>query len=211
MAKTLKQVMDYIDTMIPNSLDSTTKIGFVNDAQSKYWQYLTREAYDNSLETEANVALYTFPTGITFPQVTSIYVSDSTETPSSTHNYTQYRLKGTEDSAVGNQYYDGLDEDFGLYPVPDEDGKPILIRYQETPTIFETTAESTTYFKYDDDYVNLIKYKACASVAKAGRFPNAELANNYERDAMESWKNIKLKYEKENVKTPKHKWGYKDW
>lgn len=214
MSDTLQQVLDYIDEILPNSVNTTTKIRFINDAQTNYFRYLTRSDFYDSLDTIADQATYALPTNITIDRVEDIMVSDSTAAVTSTHNFTLYKHVGLNDTmyTYGRSWYDGLDNTFGIYPLPtsDEEDHPIRVRYKMYP-IMMASSDTATQFNFDQDYVELIKLQALAKVAKSGRFPNVELANNYERDAREKWKHVRLQTQKNEAKNPRSTWSYKDW
>jgi hypothetical protein len=212
VSETLGQVLTYIDTLFPNALTTATKVDLINAEQRKIWEHMTSTNYYDSLTTLSSQALYSLPTNVTIDMVAEngIMISNSTEPVTSTHSWTSYEYAGADEELTGNRFYDGLNGLFGIYPVPSSGGYPIRIRYQEYFTAFAST-DTSVQFNLDQDYIDLIKYRVMSRVAKSGKFPNVELANNYEMDAREIERKMKIKQAKDKAKTPKSRWSYKEW
>jgi hypothetical protein len=207
MAETLGQTLSYIDTFLPNPLTTQNKIDLINAELRKTWEHMTsKNIYE--FATVNGQALYALPTNVTIDMVDSVMVATSTGAASSTTLYDTYKFAGIDDEMEGSNFYDGFGY-IGLYPVPDN-GYPAQIWHQQYPTIF-ASSDTNTQFNIDQDYVDIIKFKVMSRVAKAGNAPDVELANNYELDAKELERKMRLKNQKEKTKVSKSRWSYKDW
>lgn len=209
MADTLAQVLSYIGEILPNRVNSTTIVTLINNELRKSWRDMTSTSLDESY-TVANQSIYTLPTGCEFDAIVEkgILVADST-LGSTTANYTQYSYVGADDEPVGNSYCKGLADTFILYPTPTASGYPIHVRYQARPTLF-ASSDTSVQFDINQDYVDIIKFKVMSRIAKAGNNPDVSLANNYEADAMELEKKLRMRKALERAKTPRRRISYKE-
>ena len=209
MAETLQQALDYINEILPNRINSTTIIMFINQEQRKIWHSLTStNMYE--FETSSGVSLYSLPTDCELEYIVEngIQISDSTGAVTSTTLWNTYDYAGADEELTGSRYYEALDN-FGLYPVPEQTGLKGRIRYQERPTLFAST-DTGISFNLDEDWIDFIKFKVMSRIAKSGNNPDVELANNYEADAIEIKKDLEMRKKKEEVKTPRYRYSYKD-
>lgn len=206
--ETINQVLAYIDDLFPNALTRATKVDLVNAELRKIWEHMTStEIYE--FTTISSQALYNLPTNVSLDMVVEngVLIATST-TASSTTIYQPYSYIGPDEELEGSRYYEALGQ-VGIYPVPDN-GYPARIKYQEYPTLFAST-DVGVQFNIDQDYVDLIKYKVMTRVAKSGKFPNVELANNYEADAKELERKMKVRMANKKAKTPRKRWDWREW
>jgi hypothetical protein len=214
---TLDQIMGFVNQAVPNGLDSTTKISLVNDEIRYYWDKLTSTNYDNSLVTIADQAVYNLPsTSLSVNNIVhdGVAVATSTNAITSTMVWQTYSFCSNDDELSGYQYYESLGGTFGIWPIPttDNDGRVISIRYQEYPTIFESSDVGTTNtLNIHDDYLQAIKYKVCNRVAKMGNNPRVQLGNNYLGDALIVEKNIKNRAKTKHKRQTGNQISYKRW
>lgn len=212
MAETLGSILSYIDEVLPNNINSTTKINFINDEIKEFWPYMTStKLYE--FATSSGTAEYVLPTTNTKIEHIVEYgltIQTDTNAVTSTTIWGTYSYIGQNEVLEGNRFYDALNNKFGIYPVPDN-GYTARIRYREYPTILSSSSDSTTVLNLNNDYIKLIKYKALARVAKTGKFPRVDLANNYEMDAKEVERKLKLEAAKNKSRSPRTRWSYQDW
>jgi hypothetical protein len=201
--ETIGQVKTYINELLPNGVSSTTIVTLINNELRKNWDYLTSTAL-YSFNTSSGVSVYSLPTDVTIGMVSGLQIANTT---GSTY-YQKYEFSGFDNDLTGFKYYDMFGE-IGVYPIPDNTYSALL-RHQEYPTLFNST-DVSVQFNVDQDWVDYIKFKVMARIAKAGNAPDVDLANGYESDAKELWRRIKMKSSKEKVKVNNNRWSYKDW
>lgn len=207
MAESLGNLVTYIDTYLPNALTTANKIELINNEIKKFWTEMTSTSYYQFV-TVADQPIYSMPTDMEFRMIVpnGVVVSDSTAAVSSTTIFQTYSLAGYDDTLNGRQYYEVPGGSIGLYPIPDN-GYPVKIRYQVRPTI---STDSTTLLNITDDYVDLIKFRVMSRIAKSGNAPDVELANNYELDARELERRMKVEDAKRDRKEARLVWSYKE-
>jgi hypothetical protein len=209
MAETLGQVLNYINTFLPHSIASSDVVALINAEQRKVWEDLTStNLYE--FYTVANQPTYSLPTNCRIENIVEngVMIATSTGAVTTTTIFETYSYCGPDDELEGNRYYEALDE-IGISPVPDNI-YPARIKYQEYFTAF-ASSDTNMQFNLDQDYIDIIKFKVMSRIAKSGRFPNVELANNYEMDARELERKMKVGKAKEKVKTNRTRWSYQDW
>jgi len=208
MAETLQEVLTYIDTLLPNGLTSAMKVTLINGEVRKVWMDMTSTNYYN-FNTVANQATYTIPSDMEFEMIVEngLMIANSTLAVSSTTVFETYKYCGPEDELNSKQFYDALGL-IGIYPVPDN-GFPARIRYQERPTIFAST-DTAIEFNLDQDYIDLVKFRTMARIAKSGNGPDVELANNYESDARELEARLKMMAAQKRRKISKQRVSYRE-
>lgn len=209
MSETLQDVLTYIDTLLPNSLTTATKVGLINAEQRKVWEHMTPDTM-YEFTTVNGQRTYTLPTNVSIDMIleNGVLIASSTEAVSDDTVFQPYSLAGYDEDMTGSKFYDAFGT-LGLYPIPDN-GYPARLLYQEYPTIF-ASSDTAVQFNIDQDYVDLIKFKVMARVAKSGRFPNVDLANNYEADATQLERKMKTRMANKRAKTPRTRWSYKSW
>jgi hypothetical protein len=209
MGETLGQVLGYINQVLPNSVDTTTLITFINDELKENWSYLTSTEY-YQFQLSSGVPIYPMPTNVTMDMINEngLLVSDTTSVPTSTAEWNSYTFKGADEELDGNNYVEALD-DIGIYPIPDN-GYYARIIYQEYPTIMAST-DTNTQFNISDDYIKLIKFRTLARVAKSGKFPRVDLANNYDADAMQIERKMKVNRKNDKTKTNRTRFDWREW
>lgn len=206
--ETLADFLSYVNEILPNRVNSTTIVKFVNEESRQIWKYMTNIEYDYSLKTSSGIALYSLPTACQLDAIKSVMVSDSTAI-TSTCSFSDYTFIGQDGELTANNYYVGVNGSIGLYPVPTVTGYNIQLEYQERPTIFGyATSDTTTLFNLDRDYLDFIRCKVMSRVAKTGNSPDVEMANNYEMDARVLEKKMKLEKARLNFKRNSNKISY---
>ena len=199
-AKTLQQSLNYINELLPNRVNSTTIVTFINDEQRKLWHHMTSTKIFETY-TVADQELYSLPSDCDFDMIkpNGILVADSTD-GSTSATFKPYSYAGKDDNASDYVYYEGLNDTFGIIPIPTVTQKPIHIRYQPRPTLFAST-DTAVQYNLDEDYIELIELRVMSKICKMGNNPDVEMANNYTMDAMELERRMKLRLANKKMKT----------
>lgn len=211
MAESLQEMLDYINEVTPNAVNTTTIIGYINKEQKKYWEKLTSTTY-HDFTLSSGVAYYDLPADCKFEYIRenglSVYNTTSAISSSDTE-YTKYSYAGADEEFVDESYY-RFTTQLGIYPVPTTSGQYARLWYQQRPTVFATTAGSTDQFNLDDDWIDFIRYKVMARVAVTGNNPDIEMKNNYELEAQEVWKSMLMRKAKEKMKDTRKRNSYRE-
>lgn len=208
-AKTLGQSLSFINEVLPNKVNSTTIITLINNEQRKIWHHMTStslyEAY-----TVANQELYSLPTDCEFERIVEngILVGESTN-GSTSQSFTPYSYAGKDDNASDYVYYEGLNDTFGIIPIPTVSNIPIHIRYQPRPIMFAST-DTNTQYNLNEDFIELIELRTMSRICKIGNNPDAELANNYEADANELERKMKVRLARDKAKNNRRRVSYRE-
>ena len=207
---TLSDVLTYIDTVYPNKTGSTMKITFINDEQRKIFKYMNPVGMA-TITTIADQFSYALPSDCNIDLIEQVLVTNTTTTVDSSTPFNNYEFAGLDqEMSGGNFYYDAFGK-IALYPVPDKNGYTGRVIYSKRPVLFASTvADSTTNFNLDADWLDYIKFKVIARVAKSGSYPDIDIANNYEVDAMEVERHLKLDKANKKMKNPRERIAYTD-
>jgi hypothetical protein len=208
MAETMGQMQTYIQEVLPSGINSTTIVTFINQELRMHWEDLTSTNY-YEFDTVTDQAIYALPSDMEFEMIAEngVLIANTTATVSSTTVFEDYEYCGPEDELIGSRFYDAIGS-IGIYPVPNN-GYPARIRYQERPTLFAST-DTSVQFNIDQDYVDLIRYRVMAMVARSGNAPDVDLANNYMVSAMEVERRIKMRNAKKRAKISQSRISYQE-
>lgn len=209
MAETLQQYLNYISEVLKNKVNSTTIITFTNNEIRKLWRDMTStKLYE--MYTVADQELYTLPTDCVFEMITEngILVGQSTQ-GSTNQSYQTYRYGGKDDYASDYVYYEGTSNLFGILPVPEVSNKPIHIRYQAKPTLF-ASSDTAVQFDITEDYIDLIRFRVMSRIAKTGNNPDIEMGNNYQMEADELEKQMRLRKARDKMKSNRRRVSYRE-
>lgn len=209
MAVTLGNVMTYINTLLPNTMGSTMMISVINDEQRKIYKYMSESAMASFTTLEDQYS-YSLPANCKLEQIKQVLVTNTTGAVSSTADFENYELAGLDDEMSGGNYYFDAFGKIGLYPVPDKTGYSGRVIYEKRPLFFASTNDVALEFDIDEDWIDVIKFKTMARVAKSGNYPDVELGNNYDREANEIESKLKMDWYKKKSKNPKWKWSYEE-
>jgi hypothetical protein len=217
--ETLLGVVNYIQEVLPNGVNSTTIYYLLNNNVRKVWKdACSTESY--YVKSATDVFFYKLPANCNFEAIVEkgVSISDSTETAvTSTHNWTPYTYAGQDEALTANQYYFSTGSSassspcIGLSNVPTTAGHLIRIKYIARPNTITSTIDTTTIFNFkSEDYVDVIRSMTLSDVAKVGNYPDIELANNYFMDAQEQLRHIKKLSKNKRTKNPRMRWSYKE-
>jgi hypothetical protein len=194
------------DSLYPNAATSADKIGFMNLAQNSLSKYFGTIVEDDSLKTEADEDMYSYPTGIKdISQIISLAVAISA-TPENRYQYTRYKLNNRADNPRSiTGYYQIIDsagaKKLAIYPIPTEDDLPVVIRYRKELTVLTTTAQTPDF---DSKYHSLLVFYCCHMICTVGSSPDSYQADmfmaKYDTLLGDLWKETMIN-EKKNNKT----------
>jgi hypothetical protein len=203
--------MDYVNTILPNTMGSTMMISVINDEQRKIFKYMAGTALASFTTLEDQFS-YALPSNCKMDQIKQVLVTDSTGAVSSTSYFNNYEFAGLDDEMSGGSFYYDAFGKIGLYPVPDKTGYSGRVIYDKRPVFFSSTNDAAVEFAIDEDWIDVIKFRTMARVAKSGNYPDIELGNNYDREANEVEAKLKMDWYKKKSKLPKERWSYQeDW
>jgi len=207
--ETLGEILSYLDVILPNSLETLTKIVLINDEIKEIWRDMS-PYYIYSFTTVEGQMFYNLPAYYRFDQIyedgLKIATTEGTVTEDTIYN--TYSFCASEDELSGHSFFDGLEDNFGIYPEPDGEynAKIKLVRY---PDLYDETNTSEVV-DLDRDYIKLLKLRVLSRIAKSGSFPRVDLANNYYVDALELEKKMKYYNKRSKFKDRRHSTSYKD-
>ncbi len=211
MGQAVSEIFAYLNEILPHSVSSTTVYTFFNMESKKYWKYLTNTTV-NSTVTATTVSVYNLPsTNIHFHMLKSVHVGDTTASSDTVYN--KYDFVDSTDILSGACYWDAGGNKVGIYPEPtsDEDDFPIVFEYREPPALIYAASDCTTITNFDDDLTEVILNNICARIAKAGKFPRVNLANNYHMDGVVAERDMRMKSEQKRVNKPNISYDWRDW
>lgn len=208
-AETLSQALSYIDELLPNKVASTTKITLINNELRRLWPYMTStEIYE--FVTVSSQYVYSLPSDCEFESIVEngLAIGDSTATATSTTVFTTYSFAGDDEELTDYHYYN-VSGSLGIYPAPEYSDYPARLKYQKRPTLF-ASSDTNSQFDVEEDFVDVIKLRTMSKVAKCGNNPDVELANNYDADADQLERKLKMRTLKKRSKTPRTRWSYRE-
>ena len=222
MSVTVKSILTDIDTRYPRSVSftHTQKIGWMNDVQRKVHKFASISAMQEFVASSSME--YALSTGIRFDKIDKVMVGDSTKIAdiSSTTIWQEYKYAGFDDELTGNQYFHPDREFYNttspssficLYPNSTE-VRVARIYYHKIPgTITATSDDTTSIVDFDDEYCDIYKHGVMEIIAKAGDYPDVEMANNFHADYLDEEKRIKKDFYKRKERTPNFKYDWRDW
>jgi hypothetical protein len=209
--ETLGDLLSYLDIILPNALTTATKVILINDEIKEIWRNMSPTIL-YEFNTAVDTIFYDLPSHTTFDQIYNQGLTISTEigTPSDDTVFNTYSFCASEDALQGYSYFNGLENNIGIYPTPDAiyAARLKIIQY---PTLFATTDTAIT-LTIDQDYIKLLKLRVLSRIAKSGSFPRIDLANNYYMDSVELERRMKyiqkMKKSKDRRKIISYKEGW---
>jgi len=202
----VQQLLNDVRTRLPASTATFTDgvvIGWMNDTQNEIWRYMaSTEVYE--FETIAGQALYVMASDMEIDMVKSVQVSNSTVIDG-TETYATYDYAGPDDTLSGNRFYDALGQ-IGLYPAPSSDtgnGYSVKVTYEESPVQLSTNT-LTTIPSVNDEYQDILKWRACRDIAGSGNNPDTMLISLYQGLYDKLFRRIKMDYNKRKAANPRN-------
>ena len=201
----VQQLLSDIRIKTPSSTATFTDgvvIGYMNDAQNEIWRYMaSTEIYE--FTTIAGQALYSMSSDMAIDMIKSLKISNSTVIDG-TETYVDYEYAGPDDVLSGNKFYDALGL-IGIYPVPSSDtgsGYSAKITYEAKPVQLSTNT-LTTVPSINDEYHDILKWRACRDIVGSGNNPDTMLASYYQGLYDKLFRLIKMDYNKRKAANPK--------
>jgi len=201
----VQQLLNDVRTRLPSSTATFTDgvvTGWFNDTQNEIWRYMaSTNIYE--FNTIAGQAIYSMASDMEVDMIKSVQMSNSTVIDG-TETYATYDYAGPEDTLSGNRYYDALGQ-IGLYPVPSSDtgaGHSVKITYEESPVQLSTNT-LTTIPSVNDEYQDILKWRACRDIAGSGSNPDSNLVLYYQGLYDRIYKKIKTNYYKRRAANPR--------
>ena len=185
-----------------SSFPDATVVGWMNDTQNEIWKWLA-STDQFQFTTIAGQATYDMASDMRIDRIQSVQVSASTVIDG-TEQYLTYAFAGQDDQLVGNQWFDALGQ-IGLYPVPSTgtgDGYNVKITYEPRPVQLSTST-LTTIPSLDEDYQDILKWRVLRDIARSGRDPDVDLANNFQADYDAILDRIKMDYYRRKQAAPR--------
>jgi hypothetical protein len=111
MPKTISQVLGFVDQMIPNAVDTTTKMIFIEDIFKDIREYNTEYVVSDTTPTASSQATYSLPTGIRWKDLIFVGISPTTFNTSNVVASTYIRLNAMKKQGCngGNTHLHLLD------------------------------------------------------------------------------------------------------
>lgn len=209
MAKTIAEIIAWVDEIVPNKVESTTKQIFVRDllgVGSDVYKYNTELTW-HSTKTVANQNEYDLPAGVKVEDLVWLGVSNttynSTDVLGTTTPFVEYKYYGLEDTKEGSRYTNYTTQ-LSITPTPD-DAYHMKMIYK--PNYSAASSDSTTVLNLNNPLLEYLQNKVAARVCKSLSFPRIDLGNNYEMEAeskldrarMHYYNNRHSKYSKRNI------------
>jgi hypothetical protein len=213
MPKTVGQIINFVDQMIPNAVDSTTKMIFIEDIWKDIKEYNTEYVTSDTTPTASTQADYSLPTGVSWRDLIGVCVSattfNTTNVVGTTTPFVEYLYKNSKNAESGMQWWENSSSSIRIMGIPDD---AYHMRFLYLPSLVcNASTDSTTLLpgnSYMDDYV---QNKLASQIAKFGAFPRVDLANNYEMEAEDKLTRVKIESKKMKWKRRSFKMSYKEW
>jgi hypothetical protein len=213
MAKTVGQVISWVDQMLPNGVDSTTKMIFIEDIYKTIKHLNTECITSDTTPTASSQADYDLPSGVDFKDLMFVGISpttfNTTNIVGSTTPFVEYSYKSWKNAEVGMQYWENSSSNIRLASIPDD---AYHMRFKYLPSLIcNASTDSTTFIPGNDFMVGYCQNKLASQVAKMGSFPRIDLANNYELESDEFLNKARVESMKFKLKRKGYNMSYKDW
>lgn len=213
MAKTVGNIIGWVDAMLPNSVDSTTKMIFIEDIWKDIKKYNTEYVVSDTTPTASSQATYSLPSGVTWNDLIYVGVSGTTFNSSnivaSTTPFTEYLYRTKRNEEGASQWWEYTSTSIRLSAIP---SNACHMQFRYLPSLVcNASSDSTTVVPANDDMVNYIQNKLAGQIAKYGSFPRIDLANNYELDAQEALIKVKITSKKMKWRQLGYSVSYKEW
>lgn len=162
----LKEILEDIDSEVPNTFATNQKVRWINDTQRRLYRRFTLPDRVDKFQTVAGVAFYPLPENCPQDRVTSITVDN-----------VLYKYKGGDEQA-SFQFYTFIQGQIMLYPTPEKVVDALV--YFEPRPIDMTEDNLNTVPEFPEDYHRLLVLGAAIECAK--RLPDITMANNLTTD-----------------------------
>lgn len=194
---TLQQILTKISLYYPHSYTNAEVVSILNDALLEIYKDCSIKG-EHNFATVKDQKLYSIPSGMEMGNIIYFGIThDLTITDKSYFIPYFYEPDPYNNLNGGYKFYDGLNNKFGVYPIPTSNEWTGRVIYNKRPA---TLSESTLTAVPDiiTDAHLLLVYKAIMELAGAGNNPDIEIVNIYTIKYNDLYKQIKaLKYNNE--------------
>ncbi len=204
----VQQLLNDVRIRMPGSTATFTDgvvVGYMNDCQNEIFRYMaSTDIYE--FDTIASQAIYNMASDMEIDKINSVQMSDSTVIDG-TEGYVTYEFTGINETLSGNCYYDALGQ-IGIYPVPSTSGSgyKVKIHYEASPVQLSTNTLSTIP-SVNDEYQDILKWRACRDIAGSGNSPDTSLTMYYQGLYDKLFKMIKMDFYKRRAKNPRENYS----
>jgi hypothetical protein len=215
MAKTITQILSYVDTKLPNKLATSDKIVLLSDilGDGDFKEYDTTLVYQSTYTSTGSSNTYNLPSGVKIKDIYWLGITNSTYNStnllSSTTLWNEYKYAGIEDVKEGNRYYSYTSQ-ISLSPPP-TDVYHLRIIHKPHYGPYTASSDSTTVIAADNPLIKYAQFKLCAEVCKHGSFPRIDLGNNFEMSAREALEEAQLHFYNSRRAESKRNISWKRW
>lgn len=165
----LQQILDDIDSEVPNSFTPTQKVRWINETQRRLYRRFTLPDRVDHFQTTAGIAFYSLPDNCPQDRITVVTVDN-----------VPYKYKGGDERAP-YCFYTFIQGQIMIYPMPDR-VVDVLIYHEPRPKDLDPE-DLQTVPEFPEDYHRLLVLGAAIECAK--RLPDVTMANNLTADFTE--------------------------
>jgi hypothetical protein len=213
---TIQSVIDYVDEVIPNKINSTTKLKFVSDLVgrgSEFYKFnYALATYE--FKASSSSAEYNLPAGVNAMDIVYVGVSgttyNSTNLTKSTTPFTEYKYVGIDDLTAGKTGWSDYTSQITFGSKFDNSYQAKIV-YKPYYGGYTASSDTTTILDVDTPLIEYLQAKVAAKVCKSMAFPRIDLANNYELEANEKLAKARTNYFRYKRKTSRQNISYRDW
>lgn len=162
----LQEILDDIDTEVPNAFTNTQKVRWINDTQKRIYRRFNLPDKVDKFPTTIGIQFYPLPVNCPQDRINSVAVDNVT-----------YDYKGGEEEATA-QFYTFVSGQIMLYPTPDK-VVDVLIYHSPRPKDMSET-NLTDIPEVPEDYHRLLVLGCAIECAK--RIHDVAMANNLTSD-----------------------------
>lgn len=211
--KTVSQIIGWVDQMLPNAIDSTTKYVLLEDIFKSVKEYNTNYVVSDTTPTASSTPIYSLPSGISYQDLLYVGISNTTfnttNIVASSTPFTEYLYKNSKDIQVGSQWWEYSSTSIVIHGSPDG---AYHMQFKYVPNLIaNASSDPTTVVNCNDSLTDYIQHKLASQVARSGSFPRIDLANNYELEAAEKLTKAKIDSKKFKWRRTNKAISYKEW
>lgn len=174
------KIIANIKRLFPSSQGNDVILDNINRAIRKNYRWIMQSKFD-TIATVTDQAEYAIQSDCRIDGILSVKVGDDYYKPGN--------AEGPYNLLSGLTYYE-QDGALGIFPLPDEDGIDILVKYRQVPAEY-TDELSTDIVPYIEDAADVVNYWVCQRLAFIDQDDAA--ANNFIILYTDALKEAKLK------------------
>lgn len=168
---TIQQIINEVDTLVPNPFDNAKKITWINELNHEFFE-VVKIPIVHEFQTVSGTSSYDLPADVRSNRISRVQM-----------DATLYKSMQYEDTKPGHNYwsFNDLTKKINLFPKPLITGKTGIVKYQKisNSTYLSATITSQTP-DAPEEYHWTYVLGLCERVAKA--MNDVSLANNYGND-----------------------------